>query len=358
MLDSSSSPGRPSPALATLARPVAAPSRSWAEPDEHYLRALSDPWYRGLCEIQDVITTSTVRFFSQIGLRTLQLPITTASISSPMGLGSDSSPVRIDLFGVETYLADSMQFMLEYGCRLHGGGCYYLMPSFRGEAADETHLCQFFHAEAEIPGSVDDTMRLVERYLRFTSAEILAACREHIHDAAGRVGHVETLVASRGPLPRITLDEAVRLLEDDPELVRKSELGFRTLTRPGERALIELFGGFVWVVEQDHLAVPFYQAFADRDGRTAKASDLLFGLGEVVGSGERHRMAGEVRSALALHKVDAEPYEWYLRLREHFPLQTAGFGLGTERYVAWLLDHDDVRDCQLLPRFNGEVTIP
>jgi asparaginyl-tRNA synthetase len=45
-------------------------------------------------------------------------------------------------------------------------------------------------------------------------------------------------------------------------------------------------------------------------------------------------------------------------LRERYPLQTSGFGLGTERYICWLLGHDDVRDCQLLPRFNGERIVP
>lgn len=47
----------------------------------------------------------------------MHLPITTGSISSPMGLGSDSIPVKIQLGGRDTYLADSMQFALEYGCR-------------------------------------------------------------------------------------------------------------------------------------------------------------------------------------------------------------------------------------------------
>jgi asparaginyl-tRNA synthetase len=331
-------------------------SRSWQNRDGHYISALSDPWYAAICEIQNAISVATFRFFCERGLRTLHLPITTASISSPMGLGSDSKPVSVDLLGTRTYLADSMQFMLEYGCRLHDRGCWYLMPSFRGEQADRTHLSQFYHAEAEIPGSLEDVMTLVEDYLRAMSTVVYESCGEAIRHICDP-NHIERLIRSSGSLPRISLDDAITLLGEDPDLIDSHPLGFRTLTRAGECRLIEHFDGFVWLVNQDALSVPFYQASSDVPGK-ARAADLLFGVGEVVGAGERHATATSVRSSLDFHQVDPQPYEWYLRLRERYPMQTAGFGLGTERYICWLLNHQDVRDCQLLPRFYGESQSP
>src|SRR5262249_52420366 len=155
-----------------------------------------------------------------------------------------------------------------------------------------------------------------------------------------------------------SLNEAVALLDGCPDTVRWHPAGFRTLTRAGERQLIDRYGGFVWLTDQDHLAVPFYQAYADVGRTAAKAADLLFGLGEVVGSGERHANAEDVLAALHAHHVDPGPYDWYVRLRSRYPMRTSGFGLGTERYVAWLLNHGDVRDCQLLPRFNGRPDVP
>jgi len=342
--------------LANPAREVNA--GPWSNGDERYLDVLDDPWFRTLVDIQDVISTATFKFMSQRGLKSVHLPITTSCISSPMGLGSDSLPVKIDLFGVETYLADSMQFMLEYGCRFRPQGTYYLMPSFRGEDSDETHLCQFYHSEAEIQGSCEDVMELVEEYLRAMTAEILWHCGTSILGIAGKLSHIHGLLNTRGPLPRVTMDEAVAILGDDPALVRTAPEGYRTISRQGERILIERFGGFVWLTEPDHLAVPFYQAFANPEGTKARAADLLFGPGEVVGSGERHATAAEVQRALAMHEVDGEPYTWYCKMRERFPMQTAGFGLGTERYICWLLQHWDIRDCQLVPRRNGHVIIP
>lgn len=344
------------PVSTSVEGPPRSPSQSWRNHDEHYLSAISDPWYAAICEIQDAISVATLQFFAERGIRTLHLPITTTSISSPMGLGSDSEPVAVDLLGTRTYLADSMQFMLEYGCRIHKQGCWYLMPSFRGEQADSTHLSQFYHAEAEIPGSMEDVITLVEDYLREMSTSVYESCGEAIRGICDP-SHIERLVRTRGPLPRTSLDDAIAFLGDDPDLVYSDPLGFRSLTRAGELRLIEHYNGFVWLVEQDVLAVPFYQATSEVPGK-AKAADLLFGVGEVVGAGERHVSAMSARSSLDFHQVDPQPYDWYLCLRERHPMQTSGFGLGTERYICWLLDHQDVRDCQLLPRFNGEARSP
>jgi asparaginyl-tRNA synthetase len=324
---------------------------------ERYLRIIADPWYATLVDIQDLITTSTVGFFSAQGLKNLHLPITTHSISSPMGLGSDSLPVEIELFDVRTYLADSMQFMLEYGCRLNRRGSYYLMPSFRGEQADKTHLCQFFHSEAEIAGGLEEVMLLIETYIREMTGHIVERIGDRIAQVAGGLDHIDNVMTGER-FPRITVDEAVLLLGNKPRCVKHHPEGFVTITRAGEQQLMEHFGGVVWLTKPDHLSVPFYQAFCGPEGKKAKAADLLFGMGETVGCGERHATADQVRAALANHDVDEEPYEWYIRMREVYPMQTAGFGLGVERFICWLLRHEDIRDCQLLERYNGQRTIP
>src|SRR5258708_29590597 len=95
----------------------------FADPDR-FLKILDDPMYALVVDLQDLVSVETTMFWSRRGLRVMHLPITTTAISSPMGLGSDSRPVEVRLFEERTYLADSMQFMLEYGCRLAEAGCY------------------------------------------------------------------------------------------------------------------------------------------------------------------------------------------------------------------------------------------
>lgn len=334
------------------------PPRSWKAPATHYLRVLEDPWYRLIAEVTDAFTNLTVDFWRSRGVRNLHLPLTTGSISSPLGLGSDSSPVAVTVGGVKTNLADSMQFMLEFGCRLFPSGCYYVMPSFRGEDADPTHLSQFFHSEAEICAGLGTLIGVIEDYLAFLARGYLNDMGGQIRRAAGQLDHVEAMAAGI-PFEQVTFDEAEQWLGSDPELIRYDERGFRVLTRAGEQRLIsQASGAAIWVTGMDHLSVPFYQAFADKEGLRAKSADLLFGVGETVGAGERHAGADTLDRALAIHQVKADDYTWYRTMKERFPLQTSGFGMGVERFLLWLLGHDDIRDIPLVLRFNGQSVQP
>jgi aspartyl/asparaginyl-tRNA synthetase len=335
-----------------------APPRTWRDPGTHFLKAMESHWYRGVLRLQDALTSATVRFWTARGVCFGHLPITTGSVSSPMGLGSDSRPVRVELHGVPTFLADSMQFSLEYLCRLNDAGAYYVMPSFRGEPADATHLSEFFHSEAEIPGGLDDVIRLVEEYVRHLAQHLLDREGAVIAAMAGGTGHVEAMLKRDAAFTRLTFDEAAGLVGDEPGHVHTDESGrWRTLTRAGEQTLMDRVGQFLWITEWDHFAVPFYQAY-DSTGTRALNADLLFGPGEVVGAGERHATGENVREALRAHGVDEAEYGWYVAMKDAVPLRTAGFGLGVERFLMWLTGNDDIRDFQIMPRRVGETIVP
>lgn len=100
----------------------------WKNKDNFYLNVLEEPWYGLLVKLENLITFETMKFYEKKGIITIHLPITTGTISSPMGRGSDSIPVKVKINGKDTYLADSMQFLLEYGCRLNSKGVFYVMP--------------------------------------------------------------------------------------------------------------------------------------------------------------------------------------------------------------------------------------
>lgn len=163
----------------------------WKSEKDFYLNVLVNPWYKLLVKLENLVSMETMKFYEEKGIITMHLPVTTGSISSPMGRGSDSLPVKVNLEGIDTYLADSMQFLLEYGCRLNEKGVYYVMPSFRGEKADERHLCQFYHSEAEIPGNLEDVINLVEEYVKYLSKKILENFKEELEKAIGDVSHIE-----------------------------------------------------------------------------------------------------------------------------------------------------------------------
>ena len=331
---------------------------SWKKPEKHYMEVLDNPWYKTLVKLQNLVSYETMKFYEKKGIITMHLPVTTGSISSPMGRGSDSSPVKIQIKGIEMYLADSMQFMLEYGCRLNEKGVYYIMPSFRGEKADERHLCQFYHSEAEIPGKLEDVMKLVDEYIKYISKEIVKVLGTELSKQIGDISHIKHIANYRKAFPRITFDEAERELKKrHPKTIEKYikyEDGWRNITREAEKELIKIYGGIVWITNYDDLAVPFYQQLDDKIKGTTRNADLLMGIGETVGCGERHANDKTLLTALKRHEVDPNDYKWYIELKKHYPMQTAGFGMGIERFLMWIMKCSDIRNMEICLRHNGE----
>lgn len=341
----------------TMAQNVVQPPGLFAsnEPDA-FVTALRSPWYALVGELYDTVLAVTAEYARSCGMREFPLPMTTRSVTCPTALGSDSEPVPVTVLGVDTYLPDSQQFALEYGCRLAPGGCFVIAPSFRGELADATHLNQYTHSEAEIPGGLDDLIGYVNGYVSALSGAVLDRLGSRLIAARGDVSHLERMAAG-ARFEELTLDEAVQVLADEEGCVRNEGSG-RTLTRHGERQLMERVHEFVWVRHFDSLAVPFYQAFADGEGRTARNADLFFGPGEVIGSGERHADPQTLLVSMDAHGVDRQEYAWYVRMREELPMRTSGFGMGVERFLMWVLRHDDIRDLPIVSRLNEPAKFP
>lgn len=331
------------------------PPKTWKNVENHYLKAIDNEWYLDLIEIENMINKYTTLFYSEKNIKTLHMPITTGSISSPMGLGSDSLPVKIKLHNIDTYLADSMQFSLEYATRLFKNGAYYIMPSFRGEKEDERHLSQFYHSEVEIAGTLEDVMQLAEEYIKYLSKNILREFGNELEKIAGDTEHIKKLIETK-KFPVVTFEEACEILENSDRYIEYHEEGFRTINSLGEKELIKYFDGIVWLKNFDILSVPFYQNCTP-DKKYAMNADLLFGIGETLGAGERHESGEEARQALKMHNVNENEYGWYIKMKDKYPLKTSGYGMGIERYILWLTKKDDIRDCQLLPRFNGEEIV-
>ena len=362
-------------AIMRKAHLVAAP-KSWINPGSHVMDALNSQWYSEIFSLQDKIFRATTNFFQhQKKYKNAMVPVTTDSISSPIGLGSDSLPVHIKLHGRDTHLADSMQFTLEYLLRLQGGapGAFYVSCSFRGEEPDAMHLNQFFHMECEMLGGLDVAIAVAEEYMVALASALLQDHRSSLEAIAGTIDHVEALLsqyqASGHCFPRINLSEALELprISDCPDawsFVTPGDPSHgRLLNRAGERALIERFNGPVWLTQMDHLSVPFYQAFVPHTNQgKALCADLLLGPGEILGLGQRHATVGAVEDSLKLHRVPRETYEWYMDIRDPDKggkeLQTSGWGMGVERFLCWILKHDDVRDFAIIPRLKTAKFLP
>ncbi|KAJ9482700.1 hypothetical protein VN97_g10723 [Penicillium thymicola] len=345
----------------------------WKDPQTYTVQALHSPWHRTMLRIQSALFHTSIDFFRhKMNYEYLVVPLTTGSISSPMGLGSDSQPVSIQLNNKPTYLADSQQFLLEYALRLQEvpRGVYYAGTSCRGEDHDPTHLNQFCHVECELLGGLEAGMDVANQYIINLTQSLLASHGPEIALYAGTTSHMQHLLklysANNNYFPTITLSEVLALPELTNEMwefvVPGDPAYGRLLTRKGEQMLIAKFGGACWLTEMDHLSVPFYQAYipGNPTQQVAKAqcADFLLGMGEVLGCGNRHVSVDQAMRGLGEHGVNPEDYKWYLDMRKEKELETTGWGIGTERYLCWVLGHDDVRDVQIFPRLKGLECAP
>ena len=319
---------------------------------------LTAGWYRTLSRTYSGILDATHAFFRDEGISPSIFPITTGSVSSPTGHGSDSVPVKINIRGNDVYLADSMQFSLEIGARLAERGAYYVMPTFRGEAMDARHLNEFFHSESEIRGDLQDVMGLIRRYVIFMAAALRESMGDTILHTAGTVDHVDSVI--RHPerhFHEIDYSDALADLAGVPDAISSAGTNFPLITSAGEIELIRRHGEFTWLKHMPWQNVPFYQA-AKNGTDYSMTADLLAGIGEIVGCGQRILSAEDFDESLAYHQVALHGYGWYREMREISQIQTAGFGLGIERFILWLMKKKDIRECMLLIRNHDFVSYP
>lgn len=309
--------------------------------------------YRELFFIHSLVITASYEFFNQNNFVHTNVPLTTSSASSPTSPGSDSAPVKAIINGEEILLTDSAQFYLEYACRSCKRDCYYIGHSFRDEEPDVRHLSQFSHVEAELIGKLDDAKRVVENYIRFLVNYISSNIDATIKNDYKFEDKIEALDAHHA-FSTIEFDTACEFLSHFDDALKPCGVNSHTITAKGEALLMHEYGEFLWVENWDRMVVPFYQAIDIKTNRAINA-DLLFGIGEVVGAGQRHASDDELLDSISLQGVDKQPYMWYTNMKKEYPLTTAGFGLGVERFLMWLLDLKDIRSVELFPRNRNQA---
>jgi asparaginyl-tRNA synthetase len=245
------------------------------------------------------------------------------------------------------------------------------MPSMRGEDHDYRHLNQFFHCEAEMVGDLKDVRKMVEDLIRDLAVAVsrmpdIVRCLSSNAKVSMQVARALSKSMS---FTGLSFDEAVeRLRKNDLDHCLKESKNGIDITSEGEGRLLGLFGDKspVWLHHYYRDRVPFYQRPDPTNEDRVLNADLLFPAlipegfgGEIVGCGERQNTVDEIRSSLARQEISAEPYEWYINLRNQPGYKTtSGFGLGIERFIAWILCRKDIRDVIAYPRLKNIRTYP
>lgn len=342
------------------------------DPKRHYLDIATHPYYHHLILLRHIVKTLSDSYMSEVAdAKNIDLFMLTPSVSSPMGPGSDSEAIPIKFGRFTSYLTDSSQFGFEPILMNGIDRAYCYLPSLRGEDPDKRHLNQFYHCEIELKGGIEVILRVAEEYVRYLcegmlkSKELVQALSANARTSLKMAEHVGEMRTFR----RVTFDDACAALISSGygQFVNTTDHG-RDISSRGELQLFKIMDIHepFWLTGFDRDRVPFYQKPNPNDTDEVLNADLLFPNlieesfgGEILGAGQRQDIGGEMYQSLSRQGLSAEPYEWYIDLRRNPAyVQTSGFGLGIERFLAWILCLDNIQDVILYPRLKNVLTTP
>jgi asparaginyl-tRNA synthetase len=162
--------------------------------------------------------------------------------------------------------------------------------------------------------------------------------------------------------PRITYTEAVEELQKYHESKSTQRFEFtpvwgQSLKSEHERYLSELlFGSPVFVTDYPADVKPFYMRRREAGGPVVACFDLLVPYaGELVGGSLREERLELLEAAMESNNMTKRDYKWYLDGRRFGGAPHGGFGIGFERFVAWLGGIDNVRESIAMPRWVGRM---
>jgi asparaginyl-tRNA synthetase len=271
-------------------------------------------------------------------------------IDSPILTGSSvegtSTLFETDYFGDKAYLSQSGQLYLEPAAASFGK-VYCFGPTFRAEKSKtRRHLTEFWMVEPEVAFlEFEGLCDLAEEFVVSLIARTLDRSAEDLKRLERDTSKLE---AVKRPFPRITYREAVETLAAKGfEMKFGADLGAdeeTALVADGERPLI---------VSRFPAAIKsFYMQPDPEDAEVVLGLDMLApeGCGEIIGGSQRIHDFELLERRLAEHKLPREAYEWYLDIRRYGTFPHSGFGMGLERFVAWMCGIHHLREAIPYPR--------
>lgn len=266
-----------------------------------------------------------------------------------------SSLFKLDYYGEPAYLTQSSQLYLETAIPSMGD-VYCVQMSFRAEQSrTRRHLSEFTHIEAECPWVNFD--ELIDR-IEFLVCDVIARLLESPM-AKEALELNPSLAVPKRPFKRMEYDEAISWL--DRNEVRKDDgtpyVWGDDIPEKPERHMVDTMGEPVFICRFPTEMKAFYMFRDPKDPRLTHSTDLLMpGVGEIVGGSMRIWDWEQLMDGYAKEGVDPKDYYWYTDQRKYGSCPHGGYGLGFERFLAWALGRDHVRDVCLYPRYMKRCT--
>jgi asparaginyl-tRNA synthetase len=324
-------------------------------PKDHGVEFLMDRrhlWLRSsrqhaILRVRHEIIKAVRDYFDSHGFTLVDTPIFT-----PAACEGTTTLFEINYFDDDkAYLTQSGQLYNE-ATAMAFGKVYTFGPTFRAEKSKtRRHLTEFWMVEPEMAyADLEDVKRVAEEMILFVVGRVLENRRPELKTLERDVSKLE---AVQGPFPRLSYDDAVKILQDQgSEIQWGGDFG-----GGDETILTQQFDKPVMVDRYPSAIKAFYmQPDPDRP-EVALGVDVLApeGYGEIIGGGQRVHDPELLLRRIQEHDLPREAFEWYIDLRKYGTVPHGGFGMGIERCVAWICGLEHVRETIAFPRMLNRL---
>jgi asparaginyl-tRNA synthetase len=289
-----------------------------------------------ILKIRHEIIKAVREFYNDRDFVLVDTPIFTGSIGESAG-----NTFEIDYFDYgKAYLAQTGQLYLE-AAAMALGKVYNLGPTFRAEKSKtRRHLIEFWMNEAEVAYyKHEDNIKLQEDLVSYVVHRTLERAGDDLLAIGRDIGKIKKI---EPPFPRMTYDEAVRLLQKKGFTIAWGD----DIGADEETAVASEFDKPVVVEKYPKLMKAFYMQPDPERPEVVLCDDMLApeGYGEIIGASERIYERELLIERIKEYGLDVSSYDWYLELRDYGTVPHSGFGMGIERVVAWIAGLEHIRE--------------
>ena len=294
-----------------------------------------------ILKIRHQVIKASRDFLDNNGFTLVDTPIFTANACE-----GTSNLFNVEYFDRSAYLTQSGQLYSEASAASFGK-VYCFGPTFRAEKSKtRRHLTEFWMVEPEMAYfDLNDNMDLAEEFVENIVQSCLKNCKNELKILERDTQYLEKVKA---PFPRITYDEAAKILsEQGIDFSYGSDFG-----GTDETIISEQYDRPVMVHRWPADIKAFYMKRDIEDNKLALGVDMLApeGYGEIIGGGQREDDLNILENRIENHGLNKEDFKWYLDLRIYGSVPHSGFGLGIERTVAWITGIKHIRETIPFPR--------
>lgn len=308
---------------------------------EHRHLWVRTPRQTAILRVRAEIIRAARNFFDERGFVVTDPPILT-----PAACEGTTTLFPVDYFEEQAFLTQSGQLYIE-ATAMALGKVYSFGPTFRAEKSKtRRHLTEFWMVEPEVAfAELSDIMELAEEFISHIVQTVLAHRRDDLKTLERDATKLENI---RPPFPRITYDEAVKMLQEahsKGDVETRFEWG-GDLGAPDETYLSSQFDKPVMVHRYPAQVKAFYMEPDPQRPELALCVDVLApeSYGEIIGGSQRIGSYDLLLKRIREHGLPESAFKWYLDLRRYGGVPHSGFGMGIERVVGWICGLQHLRE--------------